>query len=110
VDEQHSTHEMVKGLHARFDHFERRIDAVEDRVVGLEKGLAADIAHLDKHESEACLKESAVLKQLGVLTVRFDKHAEREEIDRRWLLGIVLVTMIGSIGSLLMLVLTGGTA
>jgi len=110
VDEQHSTHEMVKGLHSRFDHFERRIDAVESRVVGLEKGLASDVAHLEKHEAEACLKESAILANLTRLTTRFDQHAEREETDRRWLLGIVLVTMIGSIGSLLMLVLTGGAA
>jgi hypothetical protein len=114
VNEDHSTHEMVKNLHSRFGAFEERIDErfcqIENRIVVVEKGLAADVAHLDKHEAEACLRESAVLKQLGVLTVRFDKHAEREEVDRRWLLGIVLITMIGSIGSLLMLVLTGGAA
>jgi hypothetical protein len=110
MNEQHSTYQMVKGLHERFDHFEHRIDQVEDRVVSLEKSHAADIAHLEKHESEACLKESAILASLNTLTVRFDKHAEREEIDRRWLLSIVIGTLLSSVGTLGYLVLTGGTA
>jgi len=110
MNEQHSTYQMVKGLHERFDHFEHRIDQVEDRVVSLEKDLASDVAHLEKHESEACLKESAILNQLGVLTVRFDKHAEREEQDRRWLLTIVIGTLLSSVGTLGYLVLTGGAA
>ena len=110
MNETHSTYQMVKGLHERFDHFESRIDQIEGRVVGLEKGLASDIAHLERHESEAELKGAAVLEKLTDLTRNFAKHAEREDSDRRWLLGIVLVTMIGSIGSLLMLVLTGVAA
>jgi hypothetical protein len=114
VNEEHSTHEMVKNLHSRFGAFEERIDErftkVESRVGDLEKSHAADIAHLEKHESEACLKESAILASLNTLTVRFDKHAEREEIDRRWLLSIVIGTLLSSVGTLGYLVLTGGTA
>ena len=108
--EAHSTHEMVKGLHARFDNFELRIDKVETRVGSLEKGLAADVAHLEKHESEAALKGEAVLDKLAELTSRLDKRADREAVERLWLLGLVFVTMIGAIGSLGMLVLTGGAA
>ena len=81
-NEEHSTHEMVRHLHVRFDQFESRIEKIETRVGSLEKNLATDIAHLEKHESEACLKESAILQQLSVLTTRFDRHAEAEEKDR----------------------------
>ena len=114
MNEEHSTHEMVKNLHSRFGAFEKhigeRFTQIENRVGVVEKGLAADIAHLEKHESEAELKGAAVLEKLTDLTRNFAKRAEREDSDRRWLLGIVLVTMIGSIGSLLMLVLTSGAA
>ena len=83
TDDVHSTYEMVKGLHARFDSFEKRIDGIETRVSGLEKGLAADVAHLERHESEANLKGEAMLDKLNMLITAFTKHAEAEEQDRR---------------------------
>jgi predicted nucleic acid-binding Zn-ribbon protein len=116
ANELHSTHEMVRNLHGRFDSLDERIgelhkDHLELRgdVEELKKEVLLDKAHLDKHEAEACLKESAVLRQLAALTTSFDRHVQREESDRRWVLGIVLMTMIGSIGSLVMLVLERGT-
>ena len=104
-DEGHSTHEMVKGLHARFGLLEHRFETLEHRTTGLERDLASDKAHLERHESEAALKGDALLAKMTSLDNRFEKHAEREETDRRWLLGLVLVTMLGSIGSLLMMVI-----
>ena len=82
MNEEHSTHEMVKGLHERFTGFEKRIDGIETRVGSLEKGLAADIAHLEKHESEADLKGDAMLEKLNGLILSFNRHAEAEERDR----------------------------
>jgi hypothetical protein len=107
ADDVHSTYEMVKGLHARFDGFEHRIDKIETRVGSLEKGLAADVAHLEKHESEASLKGAAMLEKLTSLVDNFKRHADREENDRRWLLTIVIGTLLSSTGSLLYMVLTG---
>jgi uncharacterized protein YjaG (DUF416 family) len=82
MNEEHSTHEMVKGLHERFTGFEKRIDVIETRVGTLEKGLAADVAHLEKHESEADLKGDAMLEKLNGLISSFNRHAEAEERDR----------------------------
>ena len=109
-DDVHSTYEMVKGLHARFDGFEQRIDKIENRVGSLEKNLATDVAHLERHESEADLKGAAMLEKLTALVNNFSKHAEREESDRRWLLTIVIGTLLSSTGSLLYLVLSGASA
>jgi phage shock protein A len=107
MNEQHSTYQMVKGLHERFDHFEHRIDQVEDRVVSLEKSHAADIAHLEKHESEACLKESAILHRLEHMSKKQDEqhdafvaHADREDDDRRWIRNVLTLTLLGVIGTL----------
>jgi hypothetical protein len=83
TDDVHSTYEMVKGLHQRFDAFESRIERIETRVIGLEKGLAADVAHLEKHESEATIKGEAMLDKLNTLIAAFTKHAEAEEKDRK---------------------------
>jgi hypothetical protein len=114
ADEGHSTHEMVRNLHSRFDRLDERMDALHadhlllrEDVNKLKTEVRDDIAHLDKHEAEACLKESAILTQLSILTKRFDHHAEQEEKDRRWVLGIVIATMLSSIGTLLVMVLGG---
>ena len=112
--EEHSTHEMVRNLHSRFDTLDKRMNALHadhlvlrDDVNNLKSDLKDDIAHLDKHESEACLKENAILAQLSILTKRFDHHAEREENDRRWLLTIVIGTLLSSVGTLFYMVIGG---
>jgi hypothetical protein len=105
TDETHSTHEMVRGLHARFDALEEWQKQTNSRIGKLETGLAADVAHLEKHEAEAELKGVAVLDKLNTLVAAFQKHADREDADRRWLMGLVLTTLLASVGGLMMMVL-----
>lgn len=114
TDEDKSTHEMVRNLHSRFDRLDERMSSLHADHLLLRKDvdklkvdLRDDIANLDKHEAEACLKENAILTQLAILAKRFDHHAEQEEKDRRWVLGIVITTMLASTGTLLVMVIGG---
>jgi len=114
LNEEHSTHEMVRNLHSRFDVLDKRMDTLHVDHLTLRKDvdvlrgeLKDNIAHLDKHEAEACLKENAILNQLSILTKRFDHHADREESDRRWLMTIVIGTLLSSTGTLLYMVIAG---
>jgi hypothetical protein len=105
---------MVRNLHSRFDHFDESLKelhrdhvALRDRVDIVEREVASDIAHLDKHESEACLRESKILLRLDTMTTvqtkqheAFVEHASREDQDRRWIRNVLTMTLLGVLGTL----------
>lgn len=103
--ENHSTHEMVRALHERFTGFEYRLDELskdhkelKGRVDVVEKDVAKDISALEKHEAEACLRETSIVNSHAELKEAFVAHAKQEEADRRrmfWVLVSVVVSMVG---------------
>ena len=119
--ELHKTHDMVKELHVRFDSLDTSLrqlhtdhKELRERVDNVEKAVAKDVANLTKHEAEACLRESVIIQRLDTMAanqdvarVQFVKHADREDSDRRWLLGIVLLTLLSTIGTLFVMLFGG---
>ena len=112
MDEQHSTHEMVRNLHNRFDTLDEKLDQLADdhkelkiRVDGVERDVLKDAANLERHESEACLREKALVASHGLLRSAFDKHAEEQEQFRQklfWLLISVILMLLAGFGSTLL--------
>jgi hypothetical protein len=120
--ENHSTHEMVRSLHERFTGFEYRLDELskdhkelKGRVDVVEKDVAKDISALEKHESEACLRENSIVNSHNQLKEAFVAHAKQEEEDRKrmfWVLVSVVISMVGGFSgvALTILVKLGGVA
>ncbi len=112
MDEQHSTHEMVRNLHNRFDTLDEKLDQLADdhkelkiRVDGVERDVTADKAALDKHEAEACLREKALVSSHTLLRNAFDKHAEEQDQFRQklfWVLISVILMLLAGFGSTLL--------
>jgi hypothetical protein len=121
TNEDRSTHEMVRNLHSRFDRLDERMEelhedhiALRARVDVVEKEVASDIAHLDKHESEACLREVTIIQRLDNMATTQNKqheafvaHADREDQDRRWIRNVMTLILLGVFGTLGSMVLTG---
>lgn len=117
--EDKSTYTLVKTLHLRFNIFDKRLDVLHAdhgelraRVDVAEKMIAKDILGLEHHEAEAALRESLVIQRLDAMKETDDrtaetleKHTENEERDRRWLMGVVVTTLLGVLGVLGTLIL-----
>jgi hypothetical protein len=125
TNEDRSTHEMVQNLHVRFDRLDERMEelhedhiALRKRVDVVEKEVASDIAHLDKHEAEACLREVTIIQRLDNMSNKQDeqheafvKHADREDQDRKWIrnmLAATLLAVLGTLGTMLLTKAFGG--
>jgi hypothetical protein len=125
TNEDRSTHEMVMNLHVRFDRLDERMEGLHEdhvaltkRVDQVEKEVASDIAHLDKHEAEACLREVTIIQRLDHMAEKqneghraFVAHANREDQDRKWIrnmLAVTLLAVLGTLGTMLLTKVFGG--
>lgn len=103
---------MVRNLHSRFDTLDEKLDQLADdhkelkiRVDVVERDVLKDAANLEKHEAEACLRETAIVESHRELKNAFVNHAKQEEEDRRkmfWVLVSVVIMLIGGFGSTLL--------
>lgn len=103
---------MVRNLHSRFDTLDEKLDQLATdhkelkvRVDTVERDVLKDAADLEKHEAEACLRETSMEKSHQALKDAFMSHARQEEEDRRkmfWVLVSVVIMLIGGFGSTLL--------
>ena len=119
-DDERSTNEMVRNLHHRFDGLDTQLAQLhsdhkdlQQRVTNVEREMAADIAHLDKHESEACLREEKILQRLDSVQATqhmhyesLVKHMDREEAERVWIRRTLVWLLFGVLGAIGTMILT----